>query len=74
MGSSTANARGLPNLRSNTIPPLRQLVPPASRMPTGFTLTNQRTTTLLPNAPRLPENPYANAAWRRQMFGGFRVR
>jgi hypothetical protein len=32
----------------------------------GFALGNQRTTTLVPGAPRLPNNPYANAAWRRQ--------
>jgi hypothetical protein len=35
----------------------------------GFALGNQRTTTLVRGAPRLPNNPYANAAWRRQTFG-----
>jgi hypothetical protein len=40
-------------------------------MPPGgpFTLGNHKTTTLVPGAPTLPQNPYANAAWRRQTFG-----
>ena len=70
MGRSVANATSLPSLGSNAVPSLRQLVPPALRTPAGSSLTNQRTTTLLPNAPKLPENPYANAAWQRQMLRG----
>jgi hypothetical protein len=57
MGRSVPNTTGLPNLSRNTIPSLPQLVPPALRTPAGFSLTNQRTTTLLPNAPRLPRIP-----------------
>jgi hypothetical protein len=40
----------------------------------GFAFGYQRTTTLLPGAPRLPNNPYADAAWRRQTFGPVRPR
>ena len=49
---------------------------PTPAMPAfgGFAFGNQRTTTLVPGAPRLPNNPYADAAWRRQTFGPVRPR
>jgi hypothetical protein len=34
----------------------------------GFVFGDLRTMNL-PGAPRLPQNPYADAAWRRQIYG-----
>jgi len=34
----------------------------------GFVFGNQRTMNV-PGAPKLPQNPYADAAWRRQIYG-----
>jgi hypothetical protein len=55
-----------PLQRTQPIQPLQ----PAHPMPAGggFVSGNQRTMNV-PGAPKLPNNPYADAAWRQQMYG-----
>jgi hypothetical protein len=57
------------------IPPIQpiQPIPPIQPMPAmgaghGFSFGDLHTMNL-PGAPRLPQNPYADAAWWRQMYG-----
>ena len=47
-----------------------QPIQPIRPMPPGggFVSGNQRTMNV-PGAPTLPQNPYADSAWRRQMYG-----
>ena len=53
------------------IPPLRPIQPtpamPAMGAGQGFSFGDLHTMNI-PGAPKLPQNPHADAAWRRQMY------
>ncbi len=64
-----------PPLKVKPIPAMQPVQPvqpiqPMRATPAGgpFTGGNRKTTTLVPGAPRLPTNPYADAAWRRTVY------
>ena len=71
-GGNTPLARQLRGLHQvQPLPPIAQAIQPIRARPRGRTFTrgNRRTTTLVPGAPLLPDNPYADAAWRRAVYG-----
>jgi hypothetical protein len=54
------------------LPPIVQPVQPIRRAPPGGPFTKgmgNRKTLQIPGAPTLPNNPYADAAWRRGVYG-----
>ena len=72
-GSDTPLARKLRGLRQvQPLPPLAQPIPPIRPAPPSGPFTHgveNRKTLPIPGAPTLPDNPYADRAWRRSVYG-----
>jgi hypothetical protein len=72
-GSDTPLARTLRGLRQvQPLPPVAQAIQPIRPAPPGGPFTHgleNRKTLPIPGAPVLPDNPFADRAWRRAVYG-----